>query len=136
MTLMIVGFAVILMMAVALVVDSSAAYLQRQGLATLADGAALAGADGGAKGAEVYAGGLEGANADLVANSARTAIRAYLVRHDAAAKYPGLDYEVTIGVDEVQVRIQAPLELPLTIPGSPDKPQIAAIGSAVVTLDR
>lgn len=136
MTLMVIGFAVILMMAVALVVDSSAAYLQRQGLATLADGAALAGADGGAEGAEVYGGGLDGPHADLVADSARSAIRDYLIRHGASGKYPGLDYAVTIGVDTIQVRIQAPIELPLTIPGSPDKPQIAATGSAVVTIDR
>ena len=44
-TLMIVGFAFVLAMAVALVVDASAAYLQRQGLDTVADGAALRGAD-------------------------------------------------------------------------------------------
>ena len=41
-TLLIVGLAVVLMMAIAVVVDATAAYLQRQGLATVADGAALA----------------------------------------------------------------------------------------------
>ena len=45
-------------MVVALVVDSSAAYLQRQGLDTLADGAALRGADLGATGEDVYQGGV------------------------------------------------------------------------------
>ncbi|WP_447643347.1 pilus assembly protein TadG-related protein [Nocardioides zeae] len=49
-TLMIVGFAGVLFMLLAVVVDASAAYLQRQGLATIADGAALAGADAGATG--------------------------------------------------------------------------------------
>ncbi len=79
MTLMIVGFAVILMMAVAVVVDASAAYLQRQGLDNLADGAALAGADGGAQGTEVYTRGLDGVRADLVADAARRSVRDYLV---------------------------------------------------------
>ena len=40
-TLLIVGFAVVLLMMAAVVTDASAAYLQRQGLDTLADGAAL-----------------------------------------------------------------------------------------------
>ena len=44
-TIMIVGFAVVLMMTIVVVVDASAAYLQRQGLDNVADGAALAGAD-------------------------------------------------------------------------------------------
>ena len=51
---MIVGFAVVLAMTAALVTDASAAYLQRQGLDTLADGAALRGADLGATGEETY----------------------------------------------------------------------------------
>lgn len=136
MTLMIVGFAVVLLLAVALVVDASAAYLQRQGLATLADGAALAGADGGAKGAEVYGGGLQGDNAQLVAKAARTAIQEYFTRHDAAERYPGLVYDVSVTVDTIQVQVKAPIELPLSIPGSPQNPSIGVTGSAVVTLDR
>ena len=44
-TVLIVGLATFLAMTIALVVDSTAAYLQRQGLDTLADGAALRGAD-------------------------------------------------------------------------------------------
>ncbi|MFC6345663.1 pilus assembly protein TadG-related protein, partial [Nocardioides hankookensis] len=57
-TVLIVGFALVLVMAVAMVVDVSAAYLQRQGLDTVADGAALRAADLGATGEEVYAGGV------------------------------------------------------------------------------
>jgi hypothetical protein len=49
MTLLIVGLAVVLMTAIAVVVDATAAFLQRQGLATVADGAALAGADAGSR---------------------------------------------------------------------------------------
>ena len=45
MTLLIIGFAGILLMAIVVVIDASAAYLQRQGLDNLADGAALYGAD-------------------------------------------------------------------------------------------
>ena len=49
-TLLIIGFASILLMAIVVVIDASAAYLQRQGLDNLADGAALYGADLGSAG--------------------------------------------------------------------------------------
>ncbi len=135
-TVLIVGFAVILMVAVAVVVDASAAYLQRQGLDNLADGAALAGADGGAQGIEVYTRGLDGVRVELVAESAHRAIRAYLTSTGAHQRYPGLAYEVQVGTDTVTVEIRAPLDLPITFPGSPERPTIAATGAAVVTLER
>ena len=40
-TLLIIGFAGMLLMAIVVVIDASAAYLRRQGLDNLADGAAL-----------------------------------------------------------------------------------------------
>lgn len=136
MTLMIVGFAVILMMSVAVVVDASAAYLQRQSLDNLADGAALAGADGGAQGTEVYTRGLDGVRADLVADAARRAVRDYLAASQAGNNFPGLTYDVRVAADSVVVEVRAPLDLPLTFPGSPERATIGASGSAVVTLDR
>jgi hypothetical protein len=45
MAIMICGFFLIIVLLIAVVTDSSAAYLQRSGLNTVADGAALAGAD-------------------------------------------------------------------------------------------
>ena len=55
-TVMIIGLAVVLLMAAVVVVDASAAYLQRQGLDTVADGAALAGADAGSRNLDVLYG--------------------------------------------------------------------------------
>lgn len=136
MTVMIVGFAAILLLAVAVVVDASAAYLQRQGLATLADGAALAGADGGAQGSEVYTRGLDGIRAELAAVAASRAVIEYLAASDAQARFPGLSYDINVGADTVVVRMRAPLDLPLEIPGSPGEAIIGASGSAVVTLKR
>jgi uncharacterized membrane protein len=136
MTVMIVGFAVILMMAMAVVVDASAAYLQRQGLDNLADGAALAGADGGAQGTEVYTKGLQGVRAELVERAARAAVSEYFAAAGANQRFPGLTYQVGVTADSVVVEVRAPLDLPLTVPGSPARPAIGATGSAVVTLDR
>ena len=134
-TVLIIGFAVLLAMVVALVTDASAAYLQRQGLDSLADGAALRGADLGATGEDVYQGGVPEEQLALTAGRARVAVAAYLRDTGAYARFPGLTY--TVGVDQgrVLVRLSAPLDLPLSIPGSPERASIGATGSAVVGVD-
>jgi hypothetical protein len=134
-TVLIVGFAVVLAMVVALVVDSSAAYLQRQGLDTLADGAALRGADLGATGEDVYEGGVPPDTLALTAARARAAVGAYLQQAGAYARYPGLTYAVRVERDRVVVHLSAPLDLPLSIPGSPERTTVGADGSAVVGVD-
>jgi hypothetical protein len=134
-SVLIVGFAVMLAMVVALVVDSSSAYLQRQGLDTLADGAALRGADLGATGVDVYQGGVPQDTLALTPAQARLAVGAYLRDAGAYARYPGLSYTVRIAGDRVEVSLHAPLALPLSIPGSPDRTTVGADGSAVVGVD-
>jgi hypothetical protein len=134
-TVLIVGFAVVLAMVVALVVDSTAAYLRRQGLDSLADGAALRGADLGATGAEVYQGGVPADTLALTPARARAAVGAYLAQAGGYARYPGLSYTVRVEGDRVLVHLSAPLDLPLSIPGSPEHTRVDADGSAVVGVD-
>ncbi|HET6938250.1 MAG TPA: pilus assembly protein TadG-related protein [Nocardioides sp.] len=134
-TVLIVGFAGVLAMVVALVVDSTAAYLQRQGLDTLADGAALRGADLGATGEDVYEGGVPPDTLALTSARARAAVGAYLQQAGAYSRYPGLSYTVRIEQDRVVVHLSAPLDLPLSIPGSPGHTTVGADGSAVVGVD-
>jgi Flp pilus assembly protein TadG len=134
-SVLIVGFAVVLAMVVALVVDTSAAYLQRQGLDTLADGAALRGADLGATGEDVYQGGVPQDTLALTPGQARAAVGAYLRDSGAFARYPGLSYAVRVAGDRVEVSLHAPLDLPLSIPGSQERASIGAEGSAVVGVD-
>jgi Flp pilus assembly protein TadG len=137
-TLMIVGFAFVLLMAIAMVVDASAAYLQRQGLDTVADGAALRGADLGATGREVYTGGVPADRLELTAGAVREAVHAHLASTGAYAAYPGLTFSVEVdpATETVTVHVQAPLDLPLTVPGSPGTATIGASGSAVVVAQR
>lgn len=137
-TIMIVGFAVVLAMAIALVVDASAAYLQRQGLDTIADGAALQGADLGATGSDTYLHGVPGDRLALTEAAVRASVRTYLLRIGAYARYPGLDYDVAVdrGRQTVTVFVRAPLDLPLTVPGSPDHPRVGAEASAVVGVEQ
>ena len=133
-TLLVIGFASILLMAIVVVVDASAAYLQRQGLDNLADGAALHGADLGAAG--IYELGLDGERLTQREAAVEAAVRDYLARAGAGAAYPGVD--VGVRVDpvgrSVTVRLTAPLDLPLTIPGSPRRPTVGASSTAAVTV--
>ena len=137
-TVLIVGFALVLAMAVAMVVDASAAYLQRQSLDTVADGAALRGADLGGTGRQVYAQGVPVDRLELTAPAVRSAVRDYLASTGAYAAHPGLSF--TVGFDprtrSVTVHLRAPVDLPLTVPGSPGRAVVGATGSAVVVVGR
>jgi hypothetical protein len=137
-TMLIVGFALVLAMAVAAVVDVSAAYLQRQGLDTVADGAALRAADLGATGEEVYGGGVPHGRLELSADRIRGSVREHLAASGAYAKYPGLAFDIDVdpATSTVTVHVTAPLDLPLTVPGSPDVAMIGATGSAVVVAEQ
>ncbi len=136
-TILIVGLATVLAMGVAVVTDASAAYLQRQGLDNLADGAALAGADLGASGDDVYAGGLDDGRLAVTEREARAAVLDYLRRAQAFERYPGLAVSVDaeVATQSVRVRLTAPLRLPLKVPGGQESARIGATGAAVVAVD-
>lgn len=135
-TLLIIGLATVLLMMAAVVTDASAAYLQRQGLDTLADGAALTAADAGASGHEAYGRGLS-ADLHLDSDAARAAATTYLRRAGAYRHFPGLTVQVTVTSDahRVTVRIHAPTKLPLHLPGSPRRAIIGAVSAATVGVD-
>jgi hypothetical protein len=131
-SLLIVGLAVVALMLVAVVVDASAAYLRRSGLDSLADGAALAAADG-IEGEQVYRGGL-GQRARLDPAVARRYVAAYLTASGAARHYPGLRYDVEVGTDRVVVHVASPLDLPLTAPGFETRPMISTTAASFVVV--
>lgn len=137
---MIIGFAIVLILLVGVVTDVSAAYLRRQSLDTLADGAALQGADLGASGTEVYAGGLATqGRLRLTVASVRRSVQAYLRDVGAYRRYPGLRLRavrVDVGRRKVEVDLGAPVQLPFTIPGVVERPVVGSTGSASVTVDR
>jgi hypothetical protein len=131
-TVMIIGFVAVLAMTVAVVVDASAAYLRRQALSSLADGAALAAADG-IEGEQVYTSGL-GERAVVDAERARVLVLDYLAAVDASAHYPGLTHVVETSRDRVVVRVSAPLDLPLPLPGVSPSAEVTATSAAVVAV--
>ena len=130
MTVLVVGFLVVLGLLTAMVVDASAAYLRRQSVNGLADGAALAAADG-AQGAALYEDGL-GELAPLDPVAARTAVDDYLSATGATTAFPGLAWQVSTTGSIVTVRLTTPLDLPLDPAGWADTTTVTATGSAVV----
>ena len=136
---LIVGLASFLLLAIVVVVDASAAFLQRQGLDTVADGAALAGADAGSRNLDsIYGSGVGSQpRLDQAEALARAAVADYLNRTGARSDYPGLSYDVDFDPTDnsVVVQVRAPLDLPLTIPGSPERPVVGTVGSAVVQIE-
>ncbi|GAA4811273.1 pilus assembly protein TadG-related protein [Nocardioides caeni] len=133
---LIVAFAAIVLLLVGVVVDASAAFLARQRLDALADGAALQGADLGAQGSDAYDGGLAADDLEISRREAERAVRAYLRDVGAADRHPGLRAVVRVVDDRILVRLEAPLDLPLDLPGAPERPTVVAEGSAVVTPQR
>lgn len=129
-TVMIVGFFLVIGFMVAAVVDASAAYLRHQQLAGLADGAALAAADG-VQGEQVYTEGL-GDTALVDPASARQYVSDYLATSGVTAQLPGLSWQVVPVGDEVAVRLSAPLDLPLDPPGWSDSATVVAEAAVVV----
>ena len=131
-SILIVGFAVVAIMMVGVVVDASAAYLRRSGLDSLADGAALAAADG-VQGRQVYEGGL-GERAEIDPEAARAYVAGYLRDTGAGRRYPGLVCSVETGADRVVVHVSAPLDLPITPPGWERRPTISATAASLVVV--
>jgi hypothetical protein len=129
-SLLIIGLAVVVMLFVAVVVDASAAYLRRTGLDSLADGAALAAADG-VQGRQVYEGGL-GKRADIDPVVARRYVAEYLRDTGAARRFPGLRYDVEAGADQVVVHVAAPMRLPINPPGWEKRPTVASTAASFV----
>lgn len=131
-TVMIIGLVVVLVMMVVVVVDASAAYLRRQSLSSLADGAALAAADA-IEGEQVYTRGL-GQRATVDPNQARSFVASYLSSTEAPSVYPGLVAVVGTSGDRVVVRLSAPLDLPLPLPGVASSAPVHAESAAVVAV--
>ncbi|NYG58404.1 Flp pilus assembly protein TadG [Nocardioides daedukensis] len=130
-TVLIVGFALILLMAVGVVVDTSAAYLNRQSLDTLADGAALAGAT--IEGEQGYDQGLGQDRVELDERTARQAVGDYLNQVGAYADFKSLAWDVAVEGDTVVVTLSAAMELPIMVEGVTDS-RVSSTGTSSLVL--
>lgn len=129
---LIIGFTFIVAVLVAVVVDASAAYLKRQGLNSVADAAALAATDG-LQGDQVYTSGL-GERAEIDAAAARVYVAAYVDSSGVRERFPGLSYTVSTTANSVVVRVAAPMDLPLRVPGVGNDTLITGTAASVVVV--
>ncbi len=68
--------------------------------------------------------------------SARCHVEAYIAASGIRRRFPGLDYSVRTTANTVVVRIVAPLDLPLRVPGvGTDVPVTGTAASVVVVSD-
>lgn len=131
-SLFIIGFFLVAVLLVVVVVDASAAYLRRQRLTALADGAALAATEG-LQADAIYTGGL-GERVDLDPAEARRLAEDYLRVLGARGDYPGLTLQVSTSGDQVRVRVGAPLDLPLVPPGWEGETRVTGTASSHVVV--
>ena len=129
---LIIGFTLVVAMMVVVVVDATAAFLRHQHLSTLADGAALAAADGIA-GEHVYTSGLP-ERPVVDPRAASTLAAEHIAATGAGQAYPGLVYDVDTQGDRVVVRVTAPLDLPLPLPGVVERTWVTGTAAAVVAV--
>lgn len=134
---LLIGVALVIAILVAAMSDATAAYLRRQSLDSLADGAALQGADLGAQGREVYAGDLTGDRLRETEGAANAAVARYLQAVGAYGRYPGLRAVVRVDprTRAVEVSLTATVDLPLGVPGVTRRADVTAHGSASVVRD-
>ncbi|QLQ11278.1 MAG: hypothetical protein HZY75_13925 [Nocardioidaceae bacterium] len=90
-SVLVIGFFLLAVTLVVVVVNASAAYLRHDGLANLADAAALAAADG-VKAEQAYRGDIDSDQIDLQVASRYAG--AYLEQVGASRHYPGVQVQV------------------------------------------
>ena len=132
---LLITFTAVLLLLVAAVVDSGAAYLGNQQVDALADGAALRGADAAAEGSSTYEHGVGDGPLTLTAQKAEQAVLAYLRDVGAAGDHPGIHASVSVAHGHVVVVLTAPVALPLHLPGAPFRTTVRSTGSASVIPD-
>lgn len=137
-TLMILGFAVVLAMVIAVLASASNAYVQRRALVSWADGAVSAAAQSIARD-QLY-GGTDASALPISTAGARRAVATYVRTHDIADRFD--DFRVAhVSVDEGSGKIT--VELAATVATMPvgdvtsglGRVQVHARSSAVVTLE-
>lgn len=129
MTVLIVGFAAIVLLMVVVVTDISKVFLVRRDLDSTADGAVLAAANGLAA---IYAQSGSGGNAQIDPEEARRLAADYLDTVSASERFDGLDWSAEVTGTTVTVELTSSVELPFTPPGWQENADIASSASAIV----
>jgi uncharacterized membrane protein len=131
-TLMIIGFVMIVVLAVGVVANASKAFVYRRSLASWADGAAVAAAQQVAENA-LYAG---PAVEELPISSAgaRNAVADYVSRNGLAQRFEGFAVAVTVDAGTARVTVEFAARVPLVLAGDAVGIPISAEATATAPL--
>lgn len=115
MSVMIVGFFVVITLLAVVVINASAAYLQRQALGNLADGAALSAADA-MRAERVYRLGVQSLT-DIPLDERRAASLVGEYLQSSGRDFTDVRWSVQTQGNAILVRLDSRLDLPLVPPG-------------------
>ncbi len=129
-TVMVVGFFLVVALLAVVVVNASSAFLQRQELDNVADGAALAAADA-LKQEAIYEHGI-GQDAPLDLDQARRIVAVYLdsTGNDVAV------WDVTADGDTIRVHLERAVDLALAPPGWRSSTTISADAAGLLRISQ
>lgn len=129
MTVLIIGFAAVILLMVAVVTDISKAFLVRRDLDATADGAVLAAANGLALHRD-----QTGVSAQIDLEEATRLTGEYLEAVNAAATFDGLTWNTAVDGQTVIVTLTSTVDLPFEPPGWDTTPEITSNAAATVRL--
>ncbi|MDQ3157839.1 MAG: Tad domain-containing protein [Actinomycetota bacterium] len=129
-TVMVVGFFVVIGLLAVVVINASAAFLQRQELNNVADGAALAATDG-LRQETIYREGID-EDAPIDPRRARELVAAYL----SATTTDLSTWSVSTDNDTVRVHLDRSITLPLAPPGWFGTSLVTADAAALLRVER
>jgi hypothetical protein len=131
MTVLIIGFTVIILLMIVVVTDISKAFLVRRDLDATADGAVLAAANGLAA---VYAQPGAGGNAAIDPDQAARLTADYLSEVAASNRFDSLGWSVDVEGTTVTVHLTSTANLPFHPPGFPTSTDLSAESAAIVPI--
>lgn len=132
-TLMIIGFVMIVVLAVGVVANASKAFVYRRSLASWADGAAIAAAQSAAEDV-VYAGpAVE--ELPISAEQARQVVSEYVARHRLASRFDDLRVDVAVDPAAATVTVELGAHVPFVLAAAAGGIDIAADATATAPLE-
>jgi len=132
-TVLIIGFVMIVVLAVGVVANASKVFVYRRSLASWADGAAVAAAQSVAE--DVLYSGPEVDELPISGADARRAVDEYVARHGLRGRFDGL--RVDVGIDPVAstVTVEFSVRVPLVLGGDAAGIPLSAAATATAPLE-
>lgn len=127
-TVMVVGFFMVIGLLAVVVINASAAFLQRQELNNVADGAALAAADG-LRRESIYRNGID-ADAPIDPRLARELVGRYLADTGNVVAV----WQVTTEDGKIRVHLERQIDLAITPPGWQARTRVTSDASALLRI--